>query len=144
MFIWVYDKFWAYILHHDYTERKLASILTCIRLPDSRNLSLSQLTTAFQVRVEEINTKQVKENDKPQKTFLKRENTYKRGSNFPWNLASHKKGASLGDPLMYDEIKRLLAQDNPILVPRARRFLVTCYKLSRVALGTRMKTTQAH
>ena len=32
------------------------------------------------------------------------------GSDLPWNLASNKEGASLGDALMYDEIKSLFAQ----------------------------------
>ena len=53
-------------MHHDYTERKLAYILTCIQLPDSRYLFLrkGQLTTVK--LFERFNNKQLKEKDKSQ------------------------------------------------------------------------------
>ena len=61
-------------------------------------------------RLEEINTKQLKEEYKFwQPEDETRDDDHKHGSGLPWNLASNKNGASLGDAVMYDEIKSLFA-----------------------------------
>ena len=75
-------------MHHDYTERKLTYILTCIQLPDSRYLFLRKGQLITVKLFERFNDKQLKEKDKSQEnvshTRAYGEKTWqKSGSNIP-------------------------------------------------------------